>query len=100
MSQIRSFTRSSRVGRPYAAGSRTNSRGSGARIVGAFVNRSGQALADQAAGVGVHERLKLLATQGRFEQLQQRALAGKIRCVGPKHQPLDRNRTAVTWILS
>src|SRR5215204_2489729 len=90
MSQIRSLTSSSRVGRPYAAGSKANSRAAG--FIGSLSIRF---LANQAAGIDMHELRELLQTQRRLEQFQQGALAGEIWSMRSKQQPLDGDRTLI-----
>src|SRR5262245_37499452 len=100
MSQMRSFTRSSRVGRPYAAGSSAKSRAVEGFILGAFCNLPGKASADQASGVGVRQLLELLAAQRRLEQLHQGAFTREKRCMRAEHQPLNGDRTAITVVFS
>src|SRR4051812_24681018 len=111
MSQIRSFTRSSRDGKPYAAGFNANSRGPGGfievrplRVSGAGVCEGPAcptvrvALADQAPRIAAHQLLQLLQAQRRLEQLHQGALAGEEGGMRAEDEPVHGDRTPITRV--
>src|SRR6478672_8615525 len=92
MSQIRSLTRSSRVGSPYAAASRANS-----RAVAAFMtSRFGK----EPLSVGNHQLLKLVQAERRLKQFHEGAFTREKRSMRAEQQPLRRNRASVTRILA
>ena len=107
MSQIRSFTRSSRDGRPYAAGFKANSRGPGGLIESRLLKVFGAgeceaicppvrvALADQAPRIGAHQFSSCSRLERRLEQLHQGTLAREEGSMRAEQQPVHGDRTPI-----